>query len=69
MCNAGDAKDAGLILGQKYPLEKEMVAHSLPGKSHEQRNLVGFSPWSHKESFKKLELVALIFFSDKNIDL
>ena len=22
----------------------------LPGKFHEQRNLVGYSPWNHKES-------------------
>ena len=34
------------------PLEKEMTTHSsiLPGKSHGQRSLVGYSPWGHKES-------------------
>ena len=34
------------------PLEKEMATHSLvflPGESHRQRSLVGYSPWSHKE--------------------
>ena len=32
-------------------LEKEMATHpvSLPGKSHGQRSLVGWSSWSHKE--------------------
>ena len=39
-------------LGQEGPLGKEMSAHSifLPGKSHEQRSLVGFSPKGHKVS-------------------
>ena len=33
------------------PLEEEMATHSvvLPVKSHEQRSLVGYSPWGHKE--------------------
>ena len=35
---------------QEDPLEKEMATHSLPGKSHGQRSLVGYSPWGHKES-------------------
>ena len=38
-------------LGREDPLEKEMAdPHqcSLPGKSHGQRSLVGYSPWSHK---------------------
>ena len=39
-------------LGRKNPLEKEMATHPvfLPGKSHGWRNLVGYSPWGHKES-------------------
>ena len=38
-------------LGQEDPLEKEMAIHSwlLPGKSHGQRSLVGYSPWGRKE--------------------
>ena len=34
-------------LSQKYPLEKEMATHSsiLPGKSHGQRSMTGYSPW------------------------
>ena len=39
-------------LGWEDPLEKEMSIHSsiLPGKSHGQRSLEGYSPWGHKES-------------------
>ena len=42
-CNA---EGQALILGWEDPLEKEMVTHSsfLPGKSHEQRSLTGYSP-------------------------
>ena len=38
-------------LGQEDLLEKELATHSsiLPGKSHGQRNLVGYSPWGRKE--------------------
>ena len=40
-------------LGQEDALEKEMVTLPpifLPGESHGQRSLVGYSPWCHKES-------------------
>ena len=38
-------------LGQEDLLEKEMATHSsvLPGKSHGQRSLEGYSSWGHKE--------------------
>ena len=38
-------------LGRKDPLEKEMAPTPvfLPGESHGQRNLVGYSPWGCKE--------------------
>ena len=39
------------FLGQEDPLEKEMATHSpvfLPGKSHGQRSLMGYSPWGCK---------------------
>ena len=38
-------------LGWEDPLEKEMATHSsiLPGKSHRQRSLAGYSPWDRKE--------------------
>ena len=38
-------------LGWEDPLEKGMATHSpgfLPGESHGQRSLVGYSPWGHK---------------------
>ena len=37
-------------LGWEDPLEKEMATHSsiLPGKSHGQRSLVGYSQWVAK---------------------
>ena len=37
---------------QEDPLEKEMATHSsiLPGESHGQRCLVGYSPWGRRES-------------------
>ena len=40
-------------LSQEDPLEKEMGTYSsiLPGESHGQRNLTGYSPWDHKESY------------------
>ena len=41
-------------LSREDPLEKEMATHlpgeSLPGESHGQRSLAGYSPWGHKES-------------------
>ena len=39
-------------LGGEDPLEKELATHSriLAGKPHGWRSLVGYSPWSHKES-------------------
>ena len=39
-------------LGWEDPLEEVMVTCSsiLPGESHEQRSLAGYSSWAHKES-------------------
>ena len=41
-------------LGQEDPLEKGMATHSipvfLPGESHRQRSLAGYSPWGRKDS-------------------
>ena len=50
-CNAGDL---GSVPGQEDPLEKEWQPTPvfLPGESHGQRRLVGYSPWGHKESDK-----------------
>ena len=48
-CNAGTWVQS---LGREDPLKKEMATHSstLPGKFQGLRSLVGYSPWSHKES-------------------
>ena len=39
-------------LGREDPLEEGIAAHSsiLPGESHGQRSLAGYSPWDHRES-------------------
>ena len=46
-CNVGDPVQS---LGGEDPLEKELIIHCkfLPGKSHEQRSLVGYSTWTCK---------------------
>ena len=38
-------------LGQEDPLEEEMTTTLvfLPGKSHGQKSLAGYSPWGHRE--------------------
>ena len=42
------------ILSQEDPLEMGIVPNPvvLPGESHGQRSLMGYSPWGHKESDK-----------------
>ena len=49
--NAGDARDARKSLGREDPLEEKWQPTPvfLPGESREQRSLVGYSPWGHKE--------------------
>ena len=39
-------------LGWEDPLEEawQLTPVFLPGESHAQRSLVGYSPWGHKES-------------------
>ena len=54
--NAGDSRDVGLIpvfdpcVG-KIPWRKawQPTPVFLPGESHGQRSLAGYSPWGHKE--------------------
>ena len=50
--DSNENKCGGIELKDNHILEKEMAMHSgiLPGKSHGQRSLAGYSPWSHKES-------------------
>ena len=43
-CNAIQSLD------WESPLEKGMATHSsIPGESHVQRSLAGYSPWGHKK--------------------
>ena len=51
--SAGGARDTGLILGwERSPVEGNgnLLKYSCLGKSHGQRSLVCYSPWSCKES-------------------
>ena len=53
VCNAGDTGDVGLILGSgRSPGEGKWQPTPvfLPGESHGQRSLAGYSPWGCKES-------------------
>ena len=46
-----NAGDVGLIPGSgRFPSgrKQQPTPVSLPGKSHEQRSLAGYSPWGHK---------------------
>ena len=65
--NPGDAGDGGLITGQEAPLEKEMAPTPvlLPGESHGQRGLAGYSPWGHKKSGTTERLNTYVCCKDK----
>ena len=50
---AGVVRDAGSMLGQEDPPEEGMAPHSstlLPGESHGQRSLAGYSPWGRNQT-------------------
>ena len=50
--NARDTRDVGLTPDGKIPWRRKLQ-HTpvfLPGESHGQRSLAGYSPWGHKES-------------------
>ena len=51
--NAGDSGDVGLIPGSGASHGEgngHLLQYFLPGKSHGQRSLMGYSPWGCKES-------------------
>ena len=51
--NIGDIRDMVFIPGLgRFPWgrKRQPTPLFLPGKSHGQRSLVGYSPWGHKES-------------------
>ena len=51
-CNAGDTGDVGSVPGQEDPLAGawQPIPVFLPGESHGQQSLAGYSSWSHKKS-------------------
>ena len=67
VCNAGDP---GSIPGSGRSPEKEMATTPilLPGKFRGWRNLVGSSPWGHKESdmTERLHFQEFLQFSDSD---
>ena len=51
VCQAGDTRDRDLIPGSgRSPRAGNGTPVFLAGKSHGQRNLVGYSPWDRKKS-------------------
>ena len=50
--NAGEARNTGSVPGSGERLVKEIQPTQifLPGKSHGQRRLMGYSPWGYKVS-------------------
>ena len=67
-CSEGDL---GLIPGSGRPLKKGMATHSgiLACKFHGQRNLVGYSPWGHKESDMTERLITHASVLQKDLNL
>ena len=56
--SAGDVKDVGSIpVSWKIPWRREQLPTpvSLPGESHGQRSLAGYSPWGHKNKTSNLK--------------
>ena len=51
-------------LGREDPLEKDMATHSrvLAWRTHWQRSLVSYSPWTHKESDMTKQRTLSLFF-------
>ena len=51
LANVGEVRDAGVIPGLgRSPGGGHGNPIFLPGESHGQKSLVGYSPWGHKES-------------------
>ena len=49
--NAGDLESINPLVGKiPWRMKWQPTAVFLLGKSHGQKNLVGYSPWGHKES-------------------
>jgi len=52
IANEGDMRDPGLMpgSGRSWKREGQPTPVFLPGESHGQRSLVGYSPWGCKQS-------------------
>ena len=48
--NVGNIRDVGSVPGLGRSPGGVMATHPLPGESHGQRSLVGYSPWGCKVS-------------------
>ena len=72
VANAGDIRDSGLILGSGSPRKRawQPTPVVLPGESHGQRSLVGYSPWVCKESDmterRGMHMLKDLFYSTRN---
>ena len=63
--NAGDVRKTGSIPGRGRSPGEDLLEWLptpifLPGKSHGQRSLVGYSPWGHKELDTTEQLTLLL---------
>ena len=68
--HARDTRDARLILGVgKIPWRRkwQLTPVFLPGKSHGQRSLVGYSPWGYKKVKYDLVTKQQQFLAPKNV--
>ena len=45
-----DGKESACNTGDSGSVPRQLTPVVLPGKSHGQRSLVGYSPWGHRES-------------------
>ena len=62
VCQYGRHRDDGSVPGREIPWRRawQPAPVFLPGESHAQRNLVGYSPWGCKESDMTEQLYLLL---------
>ena len=68
LANAGDVRDVGSVPGLRRPLEGawQPTPALLPGESHGQGNLVGYSPLGIKEG-DTIERLSLLYILELDI--
>ena len=68
--NAGDVRDVGSILGAgRSKREWQPASVFLPGESHGQRTLVGYSSWGHKDRTQLSDFTFLWMFEFETSDV